>query len=58
MRPIFTLGNYVRLFNLQLSSIYVSLFLGITTTILNVIVRGGHCLYHCAQALPHHLQSA
>ena len=38
MRPIFTLGNYERLFNLQLSSIYVSLFLGIVTTILNVVI--------------------
>ena len=38
VRPIFTLGNYERLFNLQLSSIYVSLFLGIVTTILNVVI--------------------
>lgn len=38
VKPIFTLSNYVRLFNLQLSSVYVSLFLGITTTILNVVI--------------------
>jgi len=38
VQPVFTLGNYIRLFNLQISSIYVSLFLGITTTILNVII--------------------
>jgi iron(III) transport system permease protein len=35
--PIFTLENYVRMVRSELNSIYVSFFLGITTTLLNVV---------------------
>ena len=37
VQPIFSLDNYVRMFRLELNSIGVSLFLGVVTTILNVV---------------------
>jgi iron(III) transport system permease protein len=35
--PLFTLENYVRMVRSELNSIYVSFFLGFTTTLLNVV---------------------
>ncbi len=37
VQPVFSLGNYSRMFRLEMGSIGVSLFLGVITTILNVV---------------------
>ncbi len=37
VQPVFSLGNYVRMFRLEMNSIWVSLFLGVVTTVLNVV---------------------